>query len=176
MTVAAARKSLYLPIIALLLAPIAWAAGGDMRWLMVSALALIVPGVVARALLKDLLASRAGLLRRNHERALAAARRFLRTLSARPWIRHAIWLQYGVYTLDVGAMAHNNAGAALIELGRLDEAERDLMAAQRRDPHYPIPVFNRAVIAKLRGAETESVELAREAAALGYARGSVDLA
>jgi tetratricopeptide (TPR) repeat protein len=182
MTWAAARKAIYLPIIVVLVAVVGagvlvWADGSPGR-LLPAALTVIVlsliPGVVGRALLKDLFASRALIQRRDYEKALAAARRFLEGLAARPWIRHAIWTHYGFYSLSVGAIAHNNAGAALIELGRFEEAEEELAAARRLDSSYALPVFNLAVLARLRGHEIESEELAQEAARLGYAGGRVD--
>lgn len=136
--------------------------------------ALLIPGIVGRLLLGDLLASRAHHARAHYMEALGAARRFLDELKRRPWIRHAIWTQFGVYTLSVEAMALNNAGAALLEMLRFDEARGQFLRARDIDPNYPIPVFNLAVIAKLIGDPQESESLAREAARLGFAHGDLD--
>jgi hypothetical protein len=105
---ARARKRLYLPLLALAVAaavalvlalPEEWRVFGGVAVASVFAL----PGFVGRMLLRDLLASRAHLARGEHELGLAAARRFLAVLDARPRIQHAIWTQYGAYTLSVSA-------------------------------------------------------------------------
>lgn len=136
--------------------------------------ALLIPGILGRLVLRDLLASRAHHGRAHYMEALGAARRFLDLLKRRPWIRHAIWTQFGVYSLSVEAMALNNAGAALLEMVRFDEARGQFMRARDIDPNYSIAAFNLAVIAKLLGDRELSEELAREAAKLGYANGDLD--
>jgi hypothetical protein len=175
MTWVAFRKALYFPSLAL-------AVGGALfalsRYgfvaLALAAAVLVVPGLIGRWLLRDLLASRAHLVRGAHVQALEAAQRFLADCDRRPWIRHAIWAQYGTYTLSVEAMALNNTGAALMELQRFADAREMLTRAREADAAYPIPVFNLAVIATLEGDETESERMAGEAARLGFAGGRLD--
>lgn len=135
---------------------------------------LFVPGIVARHFLKDLLASRALMARRDFEGALAAAQRFLEACIARPWLRHTIWAAFGIYTLDAIAMAQNNAGAALLELKRFDESERFLLAARERDPAYPIPVMNLAAIEKIRGDEDRAKAILLDAYRLGMRFNGID--
>jgi len=142
--------------------------------LLVVAFLLFVPGWIARRLLSDLLRGRALMARRDFAGGLASTQRFLESCHQRPWIRHAIWGAYGVYTLDVVAMGLNNAGAALTELGRLDEAEAFLEEARRQDPNYPMPVFNLARIAKLRGNDEQVTALAEEARKLGMPGSRLD--
>ena len=68
----------------------------------------------------------------------------------------------------------SNAGAALLEMLRFDEARGQFLRARDIDPNYPIPVFNLAVIAKLLGDAQGSENLAGEAARLGFAHGDLD--
>ena len=172
------RKHFYAPLLVVVfggaLAAI-WVAPEERRLtvVLIASLALLAPGFLGRMVLSDLLASRAFINRREYEQGLVAAQRFLSDLRRRPWIRHAIWTQYGVYTLSVEAMASNNAGAALLELGRLVEARVMLERALTADPAYPIPLYNLAVIAKLQGEETQSQRLISEAAARGFAGGQL---
>jgi Flp pilus assembly protein TadD len=95
-------------------------------------------------------------------------------LERRPWLRHAIWTQAGVYTLNVESMALNNAGAALLELRRFDEAQTTLERARTLDRFYPIPLFNLAIIAKIHDDEAASDRLLADAAALGFVNSDLD--
>ena len=175
MTWVAFRKALYFPLLALAVGGALFALSRyGFAALAPVALVLVVPGLISRLLLRDLLASRAHLVRGAHGQALEAAQRFLADYGKRPWIRHAIWTQYGTYTLSVEAMALNNAGAALMELQRCAEAREMLMRARDADAAYPIPVFNLAVIATLQGDEAEGERMAGEAARLGFAGARLD--
>ena len=173
------RKHFYVPLLVLafggalaviLLAP------AEQRLVVVAIMAalLLVPGFIARRLLRDLFASRALIARGEYAAALEAAQSFLQQQERRPWIRHAIWAQYGVYTLSTEAMALNNGGAALLELRRFEEARVMLEGARGADRDYPIPLYNLAVIARLEGDEAESQRLISEAAARGFAGGQFD--
>lgn len=173
------RKHLYAPLLVIVFGAAltaVWLAPEERRLIvaLIAIVALLAPGFIGRMLLRDLLASRALINAGAYEQALGAAQRFLSDLQRRPWIRHAIWTQYGVYTLSVEAMASNNGGAALLELKRFAEARVMLEHARQADPAYPIPIYNLAVIAKLEGDETESQLLISEAAARGFAGGQLD--
>ncbi|WP_395645161.1 hypothetical protein [Terricaulis sp.] len=175
------RRRVYFPMLGVALAgalAIAFTASVQNRPWTLAALAatLLTPGLVGRFLLRDLLASRAMLATGDFAEALVAAERFLETLAHRPWVRHAIWTQAGAYTLSVEAMAWNNAGAALLELRRFDEAAGMLWRAEALDPHYPIPLINLAIIARLRDELSESEHLARQATQLGFSGGNLDAA
>jgi len=173
------RKYLYTPLLLILFggaaAVVLLAPERQRLFVVAAAIALLLlPGIIGRRLLGDLFASRALLNGGEHQKALEAAERFLDQLARSRWIRHAIWTQFGVYTLSVEAMASNNAGAALLELGRFAEARAMLDRARAADRAYPIPLYNLAVIAKLEGAEAESERLISEAAARGFAGGQLD--
>jgi len=111
---------------------------------------------------------------RDFDGALQSAQRFLDAVTRRPFLRHAIWGAAGIYTLNVVAMGLNNAGAALLELGRLDESEKFLNEARRQDPAYPLPVFNLARRAHLLGDAERAAEFGAEAYELGFAGDSLD--
>ncbi len=173
------RKYFYAPLLALVFAgalAIIWLVPTDQRPLVtgVVIVALLAPGFIARHLLRDLFASRALIAAGQYRAAFDAAQKFLQQLRRRPWVRHAIWAQYGMYTLSTEAMALNNGGAALLELRRFAEARAMLERARAVDPAYPIPLYNLAVIAKLEGDESESQRLISEAAARGFAGGQLD--
>ena len=72
------------------------------------------------------------------------------------------------------AMARNNIGAARMELGEIDRAERDLRSALQNDTDYPIPYFNLAVIAYVRDEPAEGDRLIALAAEKGYSGGHLD--
>lgn len=181
MSAVAFRKHLYLPLVVALYAVLALLVFGvtptAFRGLAIAGalIVLVAPGMIGRVLLRDLFASRAYLASGKASYALVAAEGFLEQLKRRPWIRHAIWTQFGIYTLSVEAMAQNNAGAALLEMGRLSEARGMLERARRTDARYPIPVFNLAIVAKVEGDELKSEDLAQEAARLGFAGGRLDV-
>jgi len=61
---------------------------------------------------------------------------------------------------------HLNYGAALLELGRLDEAEVALHRARQADPGSPYPLVSLGVIAQRRGKASDAVEAFRAAADL----------
>jgi hypothetical protein len=143
------RKHFYVPLLVVVFGgalAVIWLAPAQQRLILalVVAAVLLTPGLVARLLLRDLFASRVLIARGEHLAALDAAQNFLQQLERRPWIRHAIWAQYGVYTLSAKAMALNNGGAALMELRRFAEARVMLERARAADLRYPIPLYNLA--------------------------------
>jgi tetratricopeptide (TPR) repeat protein len=171
------RRRIYLPMLIgllLLVATIVFLFRPQPLHLLLIAGGLFVPGAIARYLLKDLLVSRILMKRLDFEGAFAAAQRFLASCAARPWMRHAIWGAFGVYTLDVVAMAQNNAGAALLELKRFDESEGFLLAARKSDPAYPLPVLNLAIIESSRGNTERAAVLREEARKLGMPANDLD--
>lgn len=171
------RRVAYLPAMAVLFV----AAGlltflfrGQPAILAIIVVVLLLPGFIARRLLSDLLESRRLADRHDNLGGLAAAERFLAAQRERPWIRHAIWGAVGIYTLDPVAMAHNNAGVALLRLGRVDESQQSLEAARARDPAYPMPVFNLALVAYARGDFAEAEALGKLASEMGYPASGLD--
>jgi tetratricopeptide (TPR) repeat protein len=137
-------------------------------------LLLLVPGRVGGYYLANLFRSRVLVDQRRFHEAIEAGRAFLADLQREPWRRHLIYCQYGIYTWNVEAMARNNIGAARMELGEIDEAERDLRRAIANDADYAIPFYNLAVIAYVRDNATEGDRLISMAADRGYSGGRLD--
>lgn len=137
-------------------------------------LMLLIPGRVGGYYLRDLFRSRVLVGQTRFREAIEAGNAFLADLQREPWRRHLIYCQYGIYTWNVEAMARNNIGAARMELGEIDQAERDLRHAIRSDADYAIPYFNLAVIAYVRGEAAEGDRLIGLAAARGYSGGTLD--
>ncbi len=137
-------------------------------------IALLVPGRLGGHYLRDLFRCRTLADRQRFNEAIGAGQAFLADLQRQPWRRHFIYCHYGIYTWDVEAMARNNIGAARMELGEIDEAERDLRHALQNDPDYAIPYFNLAVIAYVRGEAAEGDRLVALAAERGYSGSPLD--
>lgn len=68
----------------------------------------------------------------------------------------------------------NNLGVCKLELDEHREAEQFFQAALALDPKYPMPYFNLALLAQLRGELPLANELARKAKELGYSRSTAD--
>jgi len=59
---------------------------------------------------------------------------------------------------QIGAMAHNLLGAAYLEKGRLDQAERELLLSLEKRPRIPDAHYNLGLIAEARGDLAKAVE------------------
>lgn len=137
-------------------------------------LALLLPGRLQGVFFRDLFRGRRELDQGNPAAALPRFERFLATIRAMPWRRHLLWLSWSLYTPSVEAMTLNNIGSAHFALGENDSADIAWRAALARDPLYPIPYSNLALLAAARGDSTAAEELLASAKALGYSRGSLD--
>lgn len=149
-------------------------ARAGMAGFLVVGVALLVPGRVGSYYLRDLFRSRMLVDQGRFQAAIEAGNAFLADLQRQPWRRHLVYCHYGVYTWDVEAMARNNIGAALMELGEIDRAERALRQALQSDAEYAIPHFNLAVIAHVRGDPAEGDRLIALAAEKGYSGDPLD--
>jgi tetratricopeptide (TPR) repeat protein len=140
------------------------------------AVVLLVPGRVGGYCLENLFRSRKLFTQGRFNEAIDAGKTFLADLERQPWRRHFVYCHYGFYTWDVEAMALNNIGAAQMELGDVEQAERSLRLALQKDPDYPLPCFNLAIVAYVRGDAAEGDRLVSMAAEKGYSGGAVDKA
>jgi tetratricopeptide (TPR) repeat protein len=150
-----------------------WAATAG---LVALAVGLLVPGRIGGHYLRNLFLGRKLFDRHRFDESVGASNAFLADLRRQPWRRHFIYLQYAFYSWDVEAMARNNLGAARMELGNLEQAERDLQDALRRDPDYPLAYFNLGIIAHARGDADEGERLISAASERGYTGGPIDKA
>lgn len=146
----------------------------DPRYTVFVIVALLVPGRVQGVLLRDLFRGRRQLEQGDAEASIASTTRFLGQLDRRPWLRHAVWLAWSTYTHQLRAMALNNLGTAHLRSGRVDEAERWFDQALALDPLYPLPWFNRAIIAQVREDPDRASAAFAEARRLGFTGGSLD--
>lgn len=153
---------------------VAQATHWDRRVLLALVVVLLVPGRLLGVLWRDLYRGRRLLGEGRFQESLRHSRQFLALLERQPWRRGLWWLAWAFYTRDPKAMALNNVGAALIELGDWDAAEEPLRQAAELDAEYPLPHYNLAVIAELRRDEVAMREHAATAVALGFSGGTVD--
>jgi tetratricopeptide (TPR) repeat protein len=146
----------------------------DLWLLLLIAAAFLLPGRVQGVYYRDLFRGRRLHDSGHSAEAVVCFERFLATLKATPWIRHLLWLSFSVYTPNVEAMALNNLGAALLDLGKFEESERSLESAIVIDPHYPLPFFNLAVLHSARGDRGMAERAAAESSRLGFTGGTID--
>lgn len=142
--------------------------------LVAAAILLIVPGRIGGHYLGNLFRSRKLISLSRFDEAIEAGKAFLEELRRQPWRRHFIYCFFGFYTWDVEAMARNNIGAARMQLGDIEKAERDLRDALEKDPDFPIAYFNLAIIAYVRDDTVRGDNLISVAAEKGYSGGSID--
>jgi len=142
--------------------------------LLVAAVLLLAPGRFGVYFLRELFLSRGHIDAERYEDGIASAERFLEQLDRQPWRQHLIYCFFGVYTVNTRAMALNNLGAARMELGRIDEAERPLSDALDLDADYPMPYYNLSIIEAVRKDHTRSEQLLAKARQLGFRPSAVD--
>lgn len=129
---------------------------------------LLLPGRVQGALWRDFFRGRRLLAHREHAASIPYFERFLARVRARPALKRAIWLSWGMYSRDIEAMTENNLGVAKLELGRWDEAEEHLKRAIAIDRAAPLPHYNLAMIFAARGMGPEAAQHLARAGELGY--------
>lgn len=130
----------------------------------VAAVAALVLAVLAR----HFLIGRYRAQRRRWAAAAESYQRFEKMLLTSRFSGLLAPLYLGVYTLDGVAVTRNNIAQALINLGRLDEAEGWLRSALQRDPLYAVPYTNLGIIAVLRRQDSHGRRHFQKAVDLGY--------
>ena len=130
--------------------------------------AVVVIGLILAILGRDFFIGRYRARKRDWQKALERYQRFEQKLLTRWHSALLAPLFFGIYTFDGVALARNNIGQALMNLGKLDEAEQWLRSALRRDPLYSIPYINLGIIAGMRRNEAVAKREIRRAVELGY--------
>lgn len=130
--------------------------------------AVVLIALILVLLARDFFIGRYRAHKRDWPKALERYQRFEQKLLTRRWSGLLAPLYFGIYTFDGVALARNNIGQALMNLGRLDEGERWLRSALQRDPLYAIPYINLGIIAGMRGDESAAKRELRRAVELGY--------
>lgn len=132
------------------------------------AVALIALGLVLTAWGRDFMIGRYRSRRREWDKAIESYQRFEKMLLTSRFGELFVPLYLGIYTFDGVAIARNNIAQALMNLGKLEEAEGWLRSALQRDPMYAIPYTNLGTIAALRGQESHARRQFQKAVDLGY--------
>ena len=114
-------------------------------------LLLLVPGRLSGFLWRELYRGRRLQQSESLDGAVTEYRAFLAKLERHPWLRRVWWLAWAAYTRDPKAMALNNLGGCLLELGHVGQAEECLRQAVAIDPLYPVPHVNLAELEAKRG-------------------------
>ncbi len=93
--------------------------------------------------------------------------RFLRELEEQPWRRNLMYYNFGNFTSEVDAMAHNNLGLTYLETNPLEKAEVHLKKAIGIDDQYSKAHYNLAVVYQLQKRLEESKVHFEKAVELG---------
>ncbi len=144
--------------------------------IVIIAAVMLVPGRVGAYFLRDLFLSRRFVVSKQYEKAITSSQRYLRSLERQPWRQHFIYCFFAIYTWKTGAMAFNNLGAAEMERGRLEDAEKHFARALSIDQEYPIPYYNLAILAAAQEDYERSENMANKARLLGYTSNAFDQA
>lgn len=147
---------------------------GGVPALLVMGVALLVRGRVQGYFYRDLFRGRRLLGERRFAESISYNERFLSTVRRKPWLKQLFWLGWSIYTPNAEAMALNNLGAAHLELGHFDQATSMFSDALARDPEFPMPYYNLALMHEVLGDHGRAEPLLREASERGYKRTSVD--
>ncbi|MCI0380527.1 MAG: hypothetical protein L0215_23315 [Gemmataceae bacterium] len=137
-------------------------------------LLLLLPGRLQGLFFRDLFRGRRLLAMGKPEQSKIYSVQFLEQIRKRPWQKRLLWLNWGIYTTDVEVMALNNTAAAHLECGRLDRAESLFFDAIELDPKCPLPYFNLAIIAEIRGDREKAEAYVKEASVRGYTMSVTD--
>ena len=92
---------------------------------------------------------------------------FLRKIRSNPWIKKLIYFKWGIYTWEIEAMTLNNIGSISLELNDLEGAVQSFDAAIARDPQFPLPFANLAIVNYVRGNSDQGVQLLNHSHLLG---------
>jgi Flp pilus assembly protein TadD len=65
-------------------------------------------------------------------------------------------------------MTHNNMGVAQLNLGRIAEADQHFRMASEIDSEAPLPYYNLALLAQMRGDTESANSLLNKSQELGY--------
>ena len=153
--------SLVLVVVSVLPWPVGWPH-------LLAGAVLLIPGRIQGFLWRSFFRGRHAMSRNDLVGAEKHFLLFLEKLRQQPELRYVAFLAWNFYTWNPEAMTRNNLGACRLALGEFDSAEAELRHALDLDPGCPLPYFNLAVLAHIRGMDMEAESLRAEAARLGY--------
>lgn len=99
---------------------------------------------------------------------------FLQELKDQPWKKKLMYYNFGNYTSDIDAMAHNNLGLVYLEKGALDKAEHHLGQALNIDKAYSKAYYNMAVVRLMQKRKEDAKSLFEKAVELGFENSNYD--
>jgi tetratricopeptide (TPR) repeat protein len=99
---------------------------------------------------------------------------FLKEIEEQPWKKKLMYYNFGNYTSDIDAMAHNNLGLVYLEKGAFDKAEDHLNKALSIDKQYSKAYYNLAVVRLLQQKPEEAKPLFEKAVEFGFENSSYD--
>lgn len=117
---------------------------------------------------RDLFFARRAAKRGEWAKAQARYEKLEKKLQRARWHRLAVVLYPNIYRFDGVAIMRNNIGQMLINAGELDQAVQWLRAALQRDPFYPVPYVNMALVAAKRRDEAGARREMTRAVQLGF--------
>lgn len=138
------------------------------------AAALALLGVLALYVLavaiwgRDLFFARRAAKRRDWEKAQARYEKLEKKLQRARWHRLTVVLYPSIYSFDGVAIMRNNIAQMLMNVGDLDRAVQWLRSALQRDPLYPVPYVNLALVAAKRRDEAGARREMTRAVQLGF--------
>ena len=148
--------------------------GGGVPALLVVVVILLVSGRVQGYFYRDLFRGRRLLGEGRFVESISYNEHFLSTVQRKPWLKQLLWLSWSIYTPNVEAMTLNNLGAAHLELRNFDQATSMFSGALARDPEFPMPYYNLALMREVLGDHGRAELLLSEASKRGYKRTSID--
>ena len=137
-------------------------------------LLLHAAGFVQRRFLSELLLGLHHLVRRDFARSKDHSERFIAQLEAQPWRGKFIALGLSAYSRNAEALARNNLGAAMLQLGEFDAAREQLSRAIALDPQGPLPHLNMGNLLLHSATYAEARPWFEKARALGFTGGWAD--
>lgn len=99
---------------------------------------------------------------------------FLKEIEDQAWKKKLMYYNFGNYTSDIDAMAHNNLGLVYLEKGAFDKAETHLRQALSIDDQYSKAYYNLAVLRLLEQKPEEAKPLFEKAVEFGFENSSYD--
>jgi tetratricopeptide (TPR) repeat protein len=142
--------------------------------LIISGLLLLLLGRLVNYPLRNFYRGFSALNGQDWEAAENFFQTFLREIEEQPWKKRLMYYNFGNYTSDIDAMAHNNLGIVYLEKGAFDKAEQHLQRALAIDDQYSKAYYNLAVVRLLQKRKEEAQSLFEKAVEHGFENSSYD--
>ncbi|MCP5501308.1 MAG: hypothetical protein H7A25_15515 [Leptospiraceae bacterium] len=135
---------------------------------------LFLPGRILASAWENFFNGKIHMTNKDLDKAIDSFHTFLKDLDKKPGLKNLEWLIFGLYTKDAEAMTFNNLGSAFLQKKELETAEQYFQKAAEKDPLYPIPYFNLAILKALKKNKEESETFFNKAVFLGYKKSNFE--